>query len=101
MQRTIIRMRAPVDYPVEDANQSAQSELDEITYAALIDRHLSEQPITSDMIRTACLKMEAAQQFPFADKEKPQFFSSQAAVTSKQSATSTDKTRVLPKFWNR
>ena len=47
------------------------SEGEPITYAALLDRYAAEQPITEDMIHSACLNMEAAQQLPFAARPLP------------------------------
>ncbi len=61
-------MLPPADYPKEIDNlKSNQADL---TYAALLDRAAAEQPITDEMIRAACLKMEAAQQFPFASNDE-------------------------------
>ena len=68
-------MYPPVDYPVNDdagmAAQTGGSEGEPITYAALLDRYAAEQPITEDMIQSACLNMEAAQQLPFAARPSP------------------------------
>lgn len=62
-------MLPPADYPQDRDNQkSTQTDL---TYGALLDRAAAEKPITDEMIRAACLKMEAAQQFPFASKDDP------------------------------
>ena len=56
-------MQNPVDYPViEDAAGQLDGPL---TYATLFDLHEAQQPITEDMIRSAAMNMEAAQQFPF------------------------------------
>ena len=41
----------------------------DITYAALLDRHAAEEPITDEMVRRACLRMEPAQRWPFAAGE--------------------------------
>lgn len=62
-------MLPPTDYPQD--NENLKSNQADITYAALLDRAASEKPITDEMIRAACLKMEAAQQFPFASDETP------------------------------
>ena len=63
-------MYPPVDYPLkasqEKASQEEVKEVAEITYAALLDRYNSEQPITNDMIQQACQKMDEAQQYPFS-----------------------------------
>ena len=60
-------MLPPIDYPQDrDKRESTQTD---ITYGALLDRAAAEKPITDEMIRAACLKMEAAQQFPFASKD--------------------------------
>lgn len=62
-------MLPPTDYPQDrDNHKSTQTDL---TYGALLDRAAAEKPITDEMIRAACLKMEAAQQFPFASKDDP------------------------------
>ena len=58
-------MYPPVDYPLK-APQEEVKEVAEITYAALLDRYNSEQPITNDMIQQACQKMDEAQQYPFS-----------------------------------
>lgn len=58
-------MYPPVDYPLK-ASKKESVDAAEITYAALLDRYDSEQPITNDMIQQACQKMDEAQQFPFA-----------------------------------
>ena len=61
-------MLPPTDYPQNrDTRNNTQAD---ITYAALLDRAAAEKPITEEMIRAACLKMEAAQQFPFASKDE-------------------------------
>jgi len=57
-------VQPPADYP-QDREKIKKTSAD-ITYAALLDRAAAEKPITDEMIRAACLKMEAAQQFPFA-----------------------------------
>ena len=62
-------MYPPVDYPLkasqEKASQEDVQDAADITYAALLDRYNSEQPITHDMIQQACQKMDEAQQYPF------------------------------------
>jgi len=58
----------PTDYPKDSDNLTVNHS--DITYAALLDRAAAEQPITDEMIRAACLKMEAAQQFPFAANDE-------------------------------
>ncbi len=59
-------MQIPVDYPV---NEDAASQLDaSLTYAALMDLHDAQQPITEDMIRCAVQNLEAAQHLPFATR---------------------------------
>ena len=62
-------MLPPTDYPQDSDN--LKSNQADITYAALLDRAAAEKPITDEMIRAACLKMEAAQQFPFAPNDEP------------------------------
>ena len=61
-------MLPPTDYPQDSDNQKKTPT--DITYAALLDRAAAEKPITDEMIRAACVKMEAAQQFPFALNDK-------------------------------
>ncbi len=58
-------MYPPVDYPLKASKEEA-NDAAEITYAALLDRFNSEQPITNAMIQQACQKMDEAQQFPFS-----------------------------------
>ena len=63
-------MRAPLDYAANDADPLGV-EAGDITYAALLDRHARrEEPITDEMIRRACLRMETAQAWPFAAPEE-------------------------------
>ena len=63
-------MYPPVDYPLKASQDKASQEdvqdAADITYAALLDRYNSEQPITNDMIQQACQKMDEAQQYPFS-----------------------------------
>lgn len=63
-------MYPPVDYPVSNNSDSAAN-ADEMTYAALMDRHAAQQPITKEMIQSACASMEAAQQLPAATRPAP------------------------------
>lgn len=58
-------MYQPVDYPVPDDSR-ATLDSDEITYAALLELHAAQQPITDAMIERARQQMEAAQQLPLA-----------------------------------
>ena len=58
-------MQAPLDYAANEAD-ALGVEAGDITYAALLDRHAAEEPITDEMIRRACLRMETAQAWPFA-----------------------------------
>ncbi len=60
-------MLPPTDYPQD--NDNITNNQTDLTYAALLDRAATEKPITDEMIRAACLKMEAAQQFPFASND--------------------------------
>lgn len=64
-------MQAPLDYPVTDQPIGSSVKTEDITYAKLLDRHAAKQQITDEMIRQACLLMEAAQQLPFAHKASP------------------------------
>lgn len=59
-------MQRPLDYALDTDELPADTAESGITYAALLDRFESEQPITNEMIQQACQQMEAAQQFPFA-----------------------------------
>lgn len=73
-------MQQPLDYPLDDTaddtNSSSSSPArasgasDVMTYAALLDRYESEEPITDEMIHHACRSMDAAQQFPFAGNDE-------------------------------
>ena len=65
-------MQAPLDYAANDADPIGV-EAGDITYAALLDRHAAKEPITDEMIRRACLRMEAAQSWPSvaASEEAP------------------------------
>lgn len=59
-------MDTPLDYPscaTADAD-ALGVEGGDITFAALLDRHAAEEPITDDMIRRACLRMESAHSYP-------------------------------------
>jgi len=67
-------MLPPVDYPVNDDTAQAVQVSDDLSYAALLDRYDSEELITESMIQSACLRIETAQQFPFASKPKLQAF---------------------------
>ena len=56
---------------IEDSADRGESEAlgvegGDITYAALLDRHAAEEPITDEMIRRACRRMETVQSWPFA-----------------------------------
>lgn len=77
-------MQQPLDYPLEDCADEIDSVPpaparapadDTLTYAALLDRYESEEPITDEMIFHACRKMDAAQQFPFAGTEDGSLYS--------------------------
>lgn len=82
-------MQTPVDYPVtEDAARQLDGPL---TYAALFDLHEAQQPITEDMIQSATLNLEAAQQFPFA--ARPETIDADYAQRSKAGP-------VLSRLWN-
>ncbi|ASJ76253.1 hypothetical protein [Granulosicoccus antarcticus] len=76
-------MQAPVDYPVSDdiANSSLSGPM---TYAALLARHDAAQHITVDMIRSATVSMEAAQQLPFA--ARPETIDSNFAARARSEA---------------
>ncbi len=78
-------MLPPTDYP-QKSESSPHSPTD-ITYAALLDRAAAEQPITDEMIREACVKMEAAQQYPFANKDTQENLDEVAAAPIKQLLT--------------
>lgn len=65
-------MNPPVDYPVIDDSKKAARPSEDMSYAALLDRHESEELITDAMIQAACLRIETAQQFPFACRPKLQ-----------------------------
>jgi len=72
-------MQNPVDYPV---TEDTASHLDgPLTYATLFDLHEAQQPITEDMIQSAVLNLETAQQFPFA--ARPETIDSNFAMRSK------------------
>ena len=58
-------MEAPLDKAANDY-EALGVEAGDITYAALLDRHAAEEPITDEMVRRACLRMESAQSWPFA-----------------------------------
>jgi len=58
-------MHPPVDYPLKTSKDD-KADSPDLSYAALLDRYDSEQPITDHMIQLACQKMDEAQQFPFA-----------------------------------
>ncbi len=77
-------VQPPVDYP--KTKDTPTNQPGEITYAAILDLAEAEQPITDEMIREACNKMEAAQQYPFAP---------QPANTGKSQTSSTRPTRLL------
>ncbi len=65
-------MYPPVDYPVHDDPSNAVPSSDDMTYAALLDRHESKEVITEAMIQSACLRIETAQQLPFASRAEMQ-----------------------------
>ena len=61
-------MPAPLDHATGGDPHGADAlgvEAGDITYAALLDRHAAEEPITDEMVRRACLRMESAQSWPF------------------------------------
>lgn len=63
-------MYPPIDYPIHNQSHSSAFSGD-LTYANLLDRYDSEQIITEDMIQSASLNLEAAQQFLFATQPVP------------------------------
>lgn len=65
-------MYPPVDYPVNDDPSKGVLASDNMTYAALLDRYESQEIITDAMIQAACLRMETAQQLPYACKANRQ-----------------------------
>lgn len=60
-------MYPPVDYPVSDVEQPADSDA-KMTYASLLERHSAAKHITDAMIQSASLGMETAQQVPAVAK---------------------------------
>jgi hypothetical protein len=87
-------MYPPVDYPVNDDPSNAAPSSDDMTYAALLYRHESKEVITEAMIQSACLRIETAQQLPFASKptmqgltEKTHESALDALATTKQEST--------------
>lgn len=78
-------MNPPVDYPVIDDSKKAILPSEDMSYAALLDRHESEEIITDAMIQAACLRIETAQQFPFACKPKLQGQSESKDTTAPES----------------
>lgn len=65
-------MRPPVDYPVKDDTKSGIQKSEDMTYAALLDKHESKEVITESMIQSACLSIETAQQYPNVSKPELQ-----------------------------
>lgn len=63
-------MRPPIDYPVIGDTNPADS-CEDMTFAALLDRHESELAITDAMIESARTRIETAQHLPFATKAEP------------------------------
>lgn len=63
-------MQAPVDYPINDPALDAQCSEGKLTYAALLDRMESSEPVTPEMILQARLGIEMAQAIPEAPKPK-------------------------------
>lgn len=61
-------MRQPVDYPLPEDDWLPDNGVDGMTYAALLERHDAQLQITEEMIRSACRRIEAAQQLPFANR---------------------------------
>ena len=63
-------MNPPRDYPIEspvpDDSGCGLGADQPITFAALLDRHDAELPISDEMIREACVQMDAAQPYPFS-----------------------------------
>lgn len=65
-------MNPPLDYAINAPDLDVSSLRSEsgahepVTFAALLDRHDAELPITDAMIREACARMDAAQPFPFS-----------------------------------
>lgn len=41
-------MQAPVDYPIDDAARTAQFSIDELMYAALLDRESTSMPVKAE-----------------------------------------------------
>ncbi len=81
-------MQPPIDYP--QAIDTPANQNGDITYAAILDLAEAEKPITDAMIREACTKMEAAQQFPFSAQP--------AATTPTSSVGSAGLTTLLTKL---
>ncbi len=63
-------MQAPVDYPITDTVRDVKFSEDELTYAALLERMESSEPVTHEMILQARLGIEMAQAIPEAPKPK-------------------------------
>jgi len=74
-------MKAPLDYATGEGD-ALGVEAGDITYAALLDRHAAEEPITDEMIRRACLRTESAQSWPFTDPEAPSSTGTTAGATT-------------------
>lgn len=62
-------MNPPLDYPTENDVQPNDAAQADITLATLIDRHASEQPVTTEMIEQACRRMDAAHEFTIVAQE--------------------------------
>ena len=63
-------MHAPLDHDTGNDAEALGLEAGDITYAALLDRHAAEEPITDEMIRLACVRMESAHSWPFGPAER-------------------------------
>ncbi len=56
-------MQTPPDYPVADTDAKRANDTTsdaQMTYGALRDKVLANEPVTDDMIKTALLKLECA-----------------------------------------
>lgn len=84
-------MYPPVDYPLNDDSSNNDSVDDDMTYAALLGRHESEEVITEAMIQSACLRIETAQQFPFACKPELQAFTELTQESSLDDPVTTEQ----------
>lgn len=71
-------MQAPVDYPIDDPARNDAFSVDELIYAAQLDRQVNEEPDPEEMVRVARAGFRSVHDNTASDKPAIQSFAAVA-----------------------